>query len=610
VLSESTLSKFQGIRKCSINGHKVKNLYQIVLNAPDLWRQAYCNMYDNKGGMTPGIDGLTIDGYSDERAVNLCMLLRENRYVPTPARRVYIPKPNGKQRPLGMPTTNDKLVQEVWRMILESIYEPVFKDSSHGFRMQRSCHTALKDIKYWTGTKWFIEFDIEGYFDNIDHNILMGLLEKKIDDTKFLNVIRKMVKAGYVEDWKYSNTYSGTPQGGILSPALANIYLHELDCYMETFISDFNRGKERNRNPEYNSNSLQAGKLNKKIEQEENPGVRSNLLEQKKVLQRRQLQIPYSDQYDPQYRRVRYCRYADDFVLGATCPKSEAEDIYRKIETFLKEALNLNTSQAKSGLKHNTETIRFLGYDITMRNDEKVVKLMVKGQHTKKRTLKSQIKFYVPEAKLQSFVDKHGYGNWETMEARHKPFLTQVSDAEIAGYYSAEMRGIAQYYALAANFSWLGRLRILWIQSFLKTMASKHQTSVQKVATMLNRGSYMAVRETGQDGKRRETKLFRLKDVKREASFDSEVNNSPLIFKYTNGSELSKRMDANKCEYCETVGGYFEVHHVRKLADMKEGKQPWQKLMIARKRKTLVLCVDCHRRLTTGTLPDRRHLLK
>src|SRR5439155_1217863 len=108
---------------------------------------------------------------------------------------------------------------------LESIYEPVFKDSSHGFRMQRSCHTALKDIKYWTGTKWFIEFDIEGYFDNIDHNILMGLLEKKIDDTKFLNIIRKMVKAGYVEDWKYHNTYSGTPQGGILSPILANIYL-------------------------------------------------------------------------------------------------------------------------------------------------------------------------------------------------------------------------------------------------------------------------------------------------------------------------------------------------------------------------------------------------
>src|SRR5713101_8389392 len=218
MLSERTLSKLRGMRQCSANGHKVKDLFQMVLNAPDLWEQAYGNIYANKGAMTPGVDGLTMDGYSHERAENLRELLRENRYVPTPGRREYVPKPNGKQRPLGMPTANDKQVQEVWRMVLEAIYEPVFQDSSHGFRPKKSCHTALKDIGYWTGTKWFIEFDIEGYFDNIDHKILMGLLEKKIDDTKFLNVIRKMAKAGYVEEWKYHHTYSGTPQGGIVTP--------------------------------------------------------------------------------------------------------------------------------------------------------------------------------------------------------------------------------------------------------------------------------------------------------------------------------------------------------------------------------------------------------
>jgi RNA-directed DNA polymerase len=189
----------------------------MILNAPDLWEQAYGNISHNKGGMTPGVDMLTIDGYSHERATNLRELLRENRYVPAPVQRVYIPKPNGKQRPLGKPTTNDKQVQEVWRMVLESIYEPVFSDHSHGFRIHRSCHTALKKIVYWKGTKWLIEFDIEGFFDNIDHNILMELLEKKIDDTKFLNTIRKMVKAGYVEEWKHHNTYSGTPQGGIVT---------------------------------------------------------------------------------------------------------------------------------------------------------------------------------------------------------------------------------------------------------------------------------------------------------------------------------------------------------------------------------------------------------
>ena len=166
MLSARTLSKFEGIRKCSANGHKVKDLFQMILNAPDLWEQAYGNISANKGAMTPGVDGLTIDGYSHERAANLRELLRENRYVPTPGRRVYVPKPNGKQRPLGMPTASDKQVQEVWRMVLEAIYEPVFQDSSHGFRPKKSCHTALKDIGYWTGTKWFIEFDIEGFFDH------------------------------------------------------------------------------------------------------------------------------------------------------------------------------------------------------------------------------------------------------------------------------------------------------------------------------------------------------------------------------------------------------------------------------------------------------------
>jgi retron-type reverse transcriptase len=166
MLSDKTLTKFQGIRKCSTNGHKVKDLFQMILNAPDLWEQAYGNIYANKGGMTRGVDGLTIDGYSEERATNVRELLRENRYVPTPVRRAYIPKPNGKQRPLGIPNPNDKQVQEVWRMILESIYEPVFLDTSHGFRKQRSCHTALKDIAHtWRGVKWFIEFDIEGYLD-------------------------------------------------------------------------------------------------------------------------------------------------------------------------------------------------------------------------------------------------------------------------------------------------------------------------------------------------------------------------------------------------------------------------------------------------------------
>jgi len=335
------------------------------------------------------------------------------------------------------------------------------------------------------------------------------------------------------------------------------------------------------------------------------------LLSQKKELQRHMRTIPSQNQYDEGLRRLRYCRYADDFVLSAICPKEEAEEIYRKIETFLDDELKLNTSKAKSGLKHNTEVIRFLGYDIIVKNTDRTVRVTTKdGQHYKKRSLVGQIKLHVPEEKLKNFSDKKGYGNWITRKAMQRGFLINVSDAEITLSYSAELRGFAQYYALASNYSHaIGKLRILWIQSYLKTMANKHKMSVQKVATMLNRGSYMAVREKGKTGKGREIKLFKPKDVKREAIFDDKVDTPPLTFKYVSGSELLRRKDANKCEYCEREGGYFEIHHVKKLANIKKGTQTWQRLMIARKRKTLVFCVECHDKLHAGTLPDVRHAL-
>ena len=213
--------------------YRFKRLYRNLYN-PEFYWLAYKNIYANDGSMTAGADGTTIDGMSNEKINEIIASLRDHSYRPKPAKRVYIAKKNSsKKRPLGIPSTNDKLLQEVVRMILEAIYEPTFSDNSHGFRPKRSCHTALKEIvTLFTGAKWIIEGDIKACFDSFDHHITIQLLRKRIKDEAFISLMWKFLRAGYMEQWTYHETYSGSPQGYGVSPILANIYLNELDEFM------------------------------------------------------------------------------------------------------------------------------------------------------------------------------------------------------------------------------------------------------------------------------------------------------------------------------------------------------------------------------------------
>ena len=311
--------RLDSIIDLSRQGKRINGLFRL-LAAPTLWERAYEQIAPNKGALTPGSDPEnTLDGFSLERMQRVMGAVLDGTYRFSPARRQYIPKANGKKRPLGIPTADDKLVQAAVKIVLEHVYEPVFSDQSHGFRRGRSCHTALTEIRRtWHGMKWLVEVDIVGYYDNIDHDILLGLLRKRIDDERLLQLIRRMLKAGYLEDWKFHRTFSGAPQGGVISPILANIYLHELDQFMVGVKARFDRGQARRRSATYLETSKQIQIRRRMIERRRANGNEEEiprLIAEIREWERRRLEKPSLDQLDPTYRRLRYCRYADDFVM-------------------------------------------------------------------------------------------------------------------------------------------------------------------------------------------------------------------------------------------------------------------------------------------------------
>ena len=213
-------------------GKRFDQLWRIITSETWLWH-AWQRILGNKGSQTAGVDGQTVDDLDFSRIRQLAEKLKNGTYRPKPVRRVFIPKANGKMRPLGIPTIEDRVVQQAVRMALEPIFEADFLDCSHGFRRHRSTLTALHDVAVaYSRTSYIVEGDIVGCFDNISHGGLLQAVRRRVADEKVVCLIGKFLQAGYMEDWVYHRTYSGTPQGGIISPLLCNIFLYELDVMM------------------------------------------------------------------------------------------------------------------------------------------------------------------------------------------------------------------------------------------------------------------------------------------------------------------------------------------------------------------------------------------
>jgi group II intron reverse transcriptase/maturase len=332
-----TIEILENIRK---NSERDKDevftrLYRYMLR-PDIYYVAYKNLYANSGAATKGVDNDTADWFCEKKVQNIIKSLTDETYIPQPARRTYIKKANGKMRPLGIPTFTDKLIHEVLRMILEAVYEPVFLDCSHGFRPNRSCHTALKSLKnQFNGARWFVEGDIKSCFDTINHSKLIEFINVKIKDARLIKLISKLLKAGYVDNWEYYNTHSGCPQGQISSPIFANIYLHELDKFVMNLAADFNKARERVHTKEYATISYEMTLTNRRIEKSE--GIqREELIQKKKILRLERSKTPHKSQTD---KRLRYIRYADDFIIGICGSKEDCQNIKQRLSEFIRNTI-------------------------------------------------------------------------------------------------------------------------------------------------------------------------------------------------------------------------------------------------------------------------------
>ena len=591
-------------------GKRINGLHRLMRSS-HLYELAYQRVSRNRGALTPGVDGATFDGMSLEKIARLVQRVAEGSYRPRPVRRVYIPKANGKTRPLGIPTAEDRLVQEVVRIILQAIYEPVFLDESHGFRPGRSCHTALETIqRTWTGTKWLIEVDVRGFFDNIDHAVLLGLLERRIDDKRFVGLIRAMLEAGYMEKWTVERTYSGTPQGGVVSPLLANIYLHELDLFMAEMRLGFDRGAKRRANPAYKSAESAIRRLRRKIDVLRATGADeaevSAAFERIASLDRERRTMPSVDPMDPNFRRLRYCRYADDFLMGVVGGKAEAREVMAAVQAFLAERLHLDVSAEKSGINDASRGSRFLGYGVRTTTPRRATVMVERRRsdgspmRVPRRPQTGNVRLSVPRDRVTAFCRRNGYGNLEQRLSLSRPQFLSSSDAEIIVAYNAEFRGFANYYALATGVKRsLTLLELIVTSSLFKTLADRHRTSVRKTSRRLRTGSGYVLRHVVQD-EPRSLEVWLLKHLRPRTWTDPVVDIvSTALGLARSRNDLITRLNARICEACGDESGPFEVHHVRHLKDMRDRPIALQR-GVSRQRKTTVLCRPCHLALHQG----------
>jgi len=603
-------------KHANVEEYQYERLYRNLYNE-NFYLVAYQNIYPNKGAMTPGVDNKSIDGFGNARVTKIIESLKDHSYQPKSVKRVYIPKGKRKKiskrsvknkrfakskklRPLGIASANDKLVQEIIRMLLESIFEPTFSNLSHGFRAKRSCHTALQQIQHnFTGVKWFVEGDIKAYFDTIDHHILMGMLRKRIKDEMFLSLLWKFLRAGYLENWIYNATYSGVAQGSGFSPILANIYLNEFDKYMEEYAEKFSKGTVRRQSNEYTAPKSRHQRYSEKLRKtwntlsDEEKGL---ALKEQKRLRKDFLSFPSKDPMDSGYKRLQYTRYADDFIIGVIGSHEDALRIKADIKSFLNDKLKLQLSDEKTLITNGKDKARFLSYDITICQDNSTRKTK-RGQS---RIFYGKAKLFVPNEKwvgnlLQNDVLKiiNRIGEKEVWKPLQRSEYIYLQPNEMIMKYNEQIRGLYNYYRLASNVSVLNKYYYVMEYSLYKTVAAKYKITMTQAKLKFTKNNVFSAPYETKNGTKKQAVFYNSGFPRVKTPLYDGIDITVEYSHLYKPREIYYRFKAGECELCGKKHNEVVIHQVKSLIDL-TGETAWERLMKKKHRKTLIVCGECH----------------
>jgi nicotine oxidoreductase len=554
-----------------------RNLYNLI-SSVDILKLAYENLKSKPGNLTPGIKPETLDGISIEKLEKLSEKLKSEKFQFSAGRRIYIPKSgkSNKTRPLMIAPPLDKLVQEGIRLILNAIYEPIFLESSHGFRPNKSCHTALKYINQkFQGCNWLIEGDISKCFDSIDHHKLMNLVETKIKDRKFTRLIWKSIRAGHFEFKIYQANIAGTPQGSIISPILANIYLHQFDCFIKKLQENFNIGKENRRLPSYN-----------KLDYEMNKAKKNGDMKLVLKLAKEKRKLPYANFSDPSYKCLCYVRYADDWIIGVKGTTKEVKEIRDLVKLYLSN-LKLELNETKTKITNvNSDYASFLGVKIIRAKHVKYIRI------SKTSSIKRNPRRLRLLAPLVSIIKKLSEAGFMSKgKSSPKYVWMHLDHPEILYLYNSIVRGYLNYYSFVNNFGNLTSTIIHILKSSCaKLLATKFSLKTQaKVYQKFGKNLTYEYRKNGK------VKKVSFIEVEYKTTLKFLINDTPVI----NNLYGYKSITTLENLSCSTCGSTYrvEMHHVRKLKDLNPKLSLVNKLMIKKKRKQIALCRECHMNL-------------